>query len=151
MSKILYTKKVMMSFQEKSNWVMIVLIAGVYGTYFAVVLGDFASLPGVRDVAYRGMLIGTVIVLAVLAAVTHIILAVASPREADKNDERDHAINRFGEYVGGFVLAVTVFAGIGLAIFEVDHFWIANALLAGLVLSELVAGLTKAVLYRRGI
>lgn len=140
-----------MSFQEKSNWVMILLIAVVYGTYFTVVLGDIASMPSVRDIAYRGMLIGTAVVLTFLAAGTHIILAVASPRDADKNDERDRSINRFGEYVGGFVLAVTVFVGMGLAMFEIDHFWIANALLAGLVLSELVAGVTKAVLYRRGI
>lgn len=139
-----------MSFQEKSNWVMLVLIAGVYGTYFAVVLGDIASLPGVRDVAYRGMLVGTVVVLTILAVATHIVLAVSSPREADMTDERDRSINRFGEYVGGFVLAVTVLVGMGLAMFEVEHFWIANALLAGLVLSELVAGVTKVILYRRG-
>lgn len=140
-----------MSFQEKSNWVMMVLIAVVYGVYFAVVFGDLASMPGVRDVAYRAMLVGTVVVLTILAAVTHIILAVASPKEADTNDERDRSINRFGEYVGGFVLAATVFVGMGLAMVEIEHFWIANALLAGLVLSELVAGVTKAVLYRRGI
>lgn len=140
-----------MSFQEKSNWVMIVLIAAVYGTYFAVVLGEIAELSTVRDVAYRGLLLATVIVLTVLAAATHIVLALASPREADMNDERDREINRFGEYVGGFVLAVTVLVGMGMAMFEIDHFWIANALLAGLVLSELVAGVTKVVRYRRGI
>jgi hypothetical protein len=77
-------------------------------------------------------------------------MAAASPRLRIA-DERDREINRFGEYVGGFALVVAVLIGLGLAMFEVDHFWIANALLAGLVLSELVAGATMVVLYRRGL
>ena len=140
-----------MSFPEKSTWVMLVVVALVYGTYFLVVLGDVAAVPGVRDIAYRGMMLATVLVLTLLAAGTHIVMAIASPLEADMTDERDREINRFGEYIGGFVLVVAVLMGLGLTMFEVDHFWIANALLAGLVLSELVAGATKLVLYRRGI
>lgn len=49
------------------------------------------------------------------------------------------------------MLAAAVLVGVGFAMFEVDHFWIASALLAGLVLPELVAGVTKVVLYRRGL
>jgi hypothetical protein len=139
------------SFQEKSTWVMLLLVTLVYGTYFVVVMGDVAAMPEVREIAYRGMMLATVVILTVLAAGTHIVLAIASPREADKTDERDREVNRFGEYVGGFVLVVGVLIGLGLAMFEIDHFWIANALLAGLVLSEVVAGLTKVVLYRRGL
>lgn len=140
-----------MSFQEKSTWVMLALVSAVYGTYFVVVMGDVAAIPEVRDIAYKGMMLATVVILTVLAAGTHIVLAIASPREADMTDERDREINRFGEYVGGFVLAGGLLVGLGLAMFEVDHFWIANALLAGLVVSELVAGATKLVLYRRGL
>ena len=140
-----------MSFQEKSTWVMLLSVTLVYGTYFVVVIGDVAAIPEVRDIAYRGMMLATVVALIGLAAGTHILLAIASPGEADKTDERDREINRFGEYIGGFVLAVGVVVGLGLAMFEIDHFWIANALLAGLVLSEVVAGFTKVVLYRRGL
>lgn len=139
-----------MSFQEKSAWIMVVLVALVYGWYFAVVFGDVASQEVVRDIAYRGMMLATVVVLTILAAASHIVVAVASPREADKSDERDKEINRYGEYIGGFVLGVGALLALGLAMFEVEHFWIANAILAGLVLSELVSGVTRIVLYRRG-
>lgn len=140
-----------MTFQEKSTWVMLVLVALVYGTYFVVVMVDVAAIPEAREIAYRGMMLATVVVLTLLAAGTHIVMAIASPRDADMTDERDREINRFGQYVGGFVLAGAVLVGLALAVFEVDHFWIANALLAGLVSSELVAGATKVVLYRRGL
>lgn len=140
-----------MSFQEKSAWIMLALVALVYGWYFAVVFDVAASQEAVvRDIAYRGMMLVTVVVLTVSAAVSHIVIAVASPREADKTDERDKEINRHGEYIGGFVLGVGALVALGLAMFEVDHFWIANAILAGLVLSELVSGVTNIVLYRRG-
>ena len=125
---------------------------GRYGWYFAVVFGDIVTQEApIRDIAYRGMMLGTVVVLTSLAAATHIVIAVASPKEANDFDERDRQINRFGEYVGGFVAAGAAFAGLGLAMFEVEHFWIANAILAGLVLSEVVSGVIKVVLYRRGL
>jgi hypothetical protein len=57
-------------------------------------------------------------------------IALANPREAAASDERDRLIVPRGERVGGYVLAVGVFAG--------------------LVLAELVEGATKIVLYRRG-
>jgi len=49
------------------------------------------------------------------------------------------------------VAAGAALAGLALAMLEVEHFWIANAILAGLVLSEVVSGVTKVVLYRRGL
>lgn len=140
-----------MSFQEKSTWVMLVLVGVVYGGYFAIILGDIAALEPVRDIAYKGLMVATVVVLVILATATHIVIAVASPREADKYDERDREINRFGEYLGGFVAAGAALLGMGLAMFEVPYFWIANAILAGLVVSEVVSGMTKVILYRRGI
>ena len=41
-----------------------------------------------------------------LAIVGMIVIAISSPAEADKSDQRDKDINRLGEYVGGTVLAV---------------------------------------------
>lgn len=141
-----------MSFQEKSTWVMLTLVALVYGLYFAVVLGDIVALESpVRDIAYRGLMLGTVVVLVVLATISHIVIAIANPSDADESDERDREINRFGEYVGGYVLGVGALVALGMAMFEVEHFWIANAILAGLVLSEITSGLTKIISYRRGL
>jgi hypothetical protein len=52
--------------------------------------------------------------------------------------------------VVGYVLAVGVFAGLVLAMAEVDAFWIAHALLLAWVLAELTEGAVRIVRYRRG-
>ena len=139
-----------MSFQEKSTWVMGAIMLIVYGWYFSVVFGQIGD-QNIAEIAYRPLMLTTVLALVVLAAVSHIIIAVAAPDEADRTDVRDREINRFGEYVGGYVLGVGALVSLGMAMFEFDQFWIANALLLALVLSELVSLGTKAVLYRRGI
>lgn len=139
-----------MSFQERSTWILGVIMLVVYGWYFTTVFAGIDD-PAMTAVGYKGMMVATVIVLVILAVVTHIIIAIADPKGADQNDERDREINRYGEYVGGYVLAVGAVIAMGMAMLEMDSFWVANAILAGLVLSELVSAGVKIVLYRRGI
>lgn len=140
----------MMSFQEKSTWVMFAIVLMVYGWYFAVVSNRISD-QNVAEIAYRGVMVATVLALVVLAILSHIVIAVANPKDAETADVRDREINRFGEYVGGYVLGVGAFFALAMAILEIEHFWIANVILAGLVLSELVSLGTKLFLYRRGI
>lgn len=139
-----------MSFQEKSTWTMGAIMVMVYGWYFAVVFGRVGE-QDVAEIVYRPLMLTTVLALVVLAAASHILIAIAAPGEADRADVRDREINRYGEYVGGYVLGVAALVALGMAMFEVDHFWIANVILLGLVLSELVSLGTKVVLYRRGM
>lgn len=139
-----------MSFQEKSTWAMGAITIAVYAGYFAVLLGRVGE-GSVSEIDYQPLMLTTVLALVVLAVVSHILIAAANPREADRTDVRDREINRFGEYVGGYVLAAGALAALAMAMIEVQYFWIANAILLALVLSELVSLGTKAVLYRRGI
>jgi hypothetical protein len=60
-------------------------------------------------------------------------------------------INRFGEYVGGVVLAVGMLAPFVLALTESDYFWIANAMYLAFVLSAFTSSVVKVVVYRRGL
>jgi uncharacterized membrane protein len=92
--------------------------------------------------------IGIGIALNILGAVA---IAASKPSEADKTDERDKQINRLGEYVGGVVLGVWMILPLGLAMAESEHFWIANAIFAGLVLMSLVSSTIKIVGYHRGL
>jgi len=138
-----------MSFQEKSAIIMTAALTAVYGTYFAVVIRWLANAPA-DDIVYQPLMVVATIPLAIFAAVSHIIIAIANPKAADAYDERDRLIDLKGERVGGYVLAVGVFAGLVLTMFEVPYFYIANALLAGWVLAEIITGTTKVVLYRRG-
>lgn len=139
-----------MSFQEKSAWAMFAIMLTVYGWYF-VVLFDRLSDQELREIAYRGMLLVTVLALVFLAIISHIVLAVANPKDAERADVRDREINRLGEYLGGYVLGAAAFVALAMAVLETDHFWIANVILAGMVLSELVSLGARLVLYRRGI
>jgi hypothetical protein len=63
---------------------------------------------------------------------------------------RDRKINRFGAYIGGYVLGAGMFVVLVLAMTETEYFWIANAALAIMVLAELVTSAIKINLYRRG-
>ena len=137
-----------MSFQEKSTWVILLTMVLVYGWYFATVMSEVAS-TAVGDIDYQGTMIVTVIAVVVLVIIGTILITVAGGGD-DSSDERDKAINRYGEYVGGFALAIGALAALAMAMIEVEQFWIANTILAGLVLSEIVANVTKIALYRRG-
>jgi hypothetical protein len=108
-----------------------------------------AHSPGLEP-AYTALALLASAVLAVLAAATHIVLAVAFWSQANAYDERDRLVVLRSERIAGYVLAAGVFADIGLVMVQVDRFWIAQALIAALVLAEVTDGIIKVVLYRRG-
>lgn len=139
-----------MSFQEKSTWITTTAMIIVYGWYFVSVLGQVGSVD-VGEIGYRGMMLVTVGALVVLLIVGHVLAAVIDPKEADRSDDRDREINRRGEFIGGYVLGTGVLVALAFAMFEVEHFWIANTLLLSLVISEVVTGAVKILLYRRGM
>ena len=138
-----------MSFEEKSSWVMLIVITVVYGWYFTSVVGDLSAGTVVTDITYKGAMIGTVVAVIVLAIGGHISITVAA-RGDSSSDERDREINRQGEYIGGFVLGTGALVALALAMLEKDHFWIANTILLTLVLSEMTSGVVKILIYRRG-
>lgn len=138
-----------MSFQEKSSVVMLGGLIVVYGAYFAFVSSWLADSP-VEEIAYQPLMIIAVGVLVIVAVVSHILIAVANPKEADAYDERDRLIGLRGERIGGYVLAVGVFFGLVLAMLEVQQFFIAQVLLLAMVLAQISDEAAKVVLYRRG-
>jgi hypothetical protein len=86
----------------------------------------------------------------VASIVAPVGLAGVGDRHDDVRDERDAHIARFGGHVSGFVLAIACVNVLILAITEVAHFWIANAIYASLVLADVTGSITKIVGYRRG-
>jgi hypothetical protein len=137
------------SFQGKSIALTLAIIVGVYGWYF-ITVARWASESPVAEIAYQPLMLATVVVLIILAIGGHILLAVIPPYEGRQPDERDRLIEARGESIGGVVLGAGAVGGIFLAMAEFEHFWIANTILLGLVLSEVVAGGTKLLSYRRG-
>jgi hypothetical protein len=152
LSKILYTEReaAPMSFGEKTNWVYLAVTTFTYAVYAAVVLGRADAVP-LAEVTYVSTMLWAVGIAIGLNVLGSVAVAVAKPSEADKTDERDRQISRLGDYVGGIVLAIAMLVPLGIAMAEADHFWIANAIFAGLVLSSLVSSTVKIVGYRRGL
>ena len=138
-----------MAFEEKSAWISAVFSVGAYAVYLIIVLGR-AEITALAEVSYVSTLLWIIgaSIGAVIAA--HILVAVASPKDADKKDQRDREINRFGEYIGHFPFGIGGVAALGMSMAELDHFWIANVIYLGFVLSTLVGSATKIVAYRRG-
>ena len=139
-----------MTFREKNLWIYAVLVAAVTGVYFAGVLGQVRS-TAVSEIAYQRPLLTAIGVVIVLTIVGTILVAISSPREADKTDERDKNIDRLGESVAYMVVGFLMLVPLGLAMTGSQTFWIANTIYGGFVVSTLISTAVKIVAYRRGL
>ena len=136
-----------MTFQERSAATIIALLLLAFGAYFVVLTGGVDRRAD--DFAYKPLLILAVIAFTVLMTVSHIVLALLSPKDANTLDERDHSISQRSDQVGAIILGSVVLIVISLTMFEVAHVYIANALLLGVVAAQTASEATKLFLYRR--
>lgn len=139
-----------MSFEEKSNLLMLTAVIVVYGWYTVAIVAATADTP-ITEIAYQPLMIVVVIPLVAIAIIGHAVIAALKPSEAGQHDERDRVINMRAERIGGYVVGSATFTALVVTMLDLDNFWIAQVLLAGLVLSEIVEGTWRAVLYRRGV
>jgi hypothetical protein len=121
-----------------------------YLAYLGIILGRAEDIP-FAEVPYVSTMLWTIGIAIVLSIAGNIAIAISKPSEADKSDVRDKDINRFGEYVGGIVLAVGMLVPFGLALAESESFWIANAMYLAFVLSAFTSSVVKVVAHRRGL
>lgn len=139
-----------MTYREKSTVVLLVGYLAVYSWYFARVVDAARSGP-IADIDYQGLLIAMVAVLVAATVVAEVLIAVVAPSGADQVDERDRMIGLRGDRIAGWVVTIGALAGLVLAMVEADSFWIAHALLAGLVLAEILKSIAMLVNYRRSL
>lgn len=138
-----------MSFEEKGTWLYLVIVVTMSLAYVAMIAGQIASVP-VAEIDYQGPMLAAIGATIGLVIVGMIAIAISSPAEADKSDQRDKDINRLGEYVGGTVLAFGMFVPFVLAMVEAPYFWIANVMYLVFVIAGICGAAVKLVLYRRG-
>jgi len=138
-----------MSSEEKSAWIMLVVPVVAYATYLAIILGRADGTP-LAEVSYVSTILWTIGAAIAASIVLHIVVAIASPKDAGKKDERDREIYRFGEYTGQSFVVIGGVAVLIMAMAEVDYFWIANAIYLAFVLSAILGSVAKLVAYRRG-
>jgi hypothetical protein len=74
-----------MSFHEKTAWISLVSIGGIYGAYFWSIF---------RHGSRAGGLLGTVIALVIVQVVLTIVVAAFTPKDANRpRDERERLID----------------------------------------------------------
>jgi len=146
-STFLYVRAV--PYEEKRAWIMVVVTVVAYAIYATIILGRATDLP-VTEVPYVATLLWT-IGGAILATIVLTILAgIFSPQGGDRTDQRDREINRFGEYIGQSFVVIGGVAALIMAMAEVPHFWIANAVYLAFVLSSVLGSVAKIFAYRVG-
>lgn len=138
-----------MTFEEKLAWIMGVVAIVAYTAYAAIVLGRAEHTP-LAEVSYVPTLLWTVGAAVVAAVVLETVVAFASPEDAKRKDQRDREITRFGEYTGQSFVVIGGVAALGMAMAELDHFWIANAIYLAFVLSAVLGSVAKIAAYRWG-
>lgn len=139
-----------MSFQQKGTYAMLGIQLFVYGWYFIYIFGRVSEL-GAEQVDYKVQLMFTIGATVVFTAVALIIIAIRKPEEAGDVDERDQKISLLSARVAGVVLLVCVFSVLGLLMSGASVFWIAQALIASLALSDMVMRSAMLVYYQRGV
>jgi len=139
-----------MSYEEKSIWVFGVVALITYGGYVAVVLGR-ADGGRLADVAYVAPMLWSIGGAVVAGILGRIVTASMWPADADQRDDRDVELARAGERVGQSLVVLGGIIALVLAMVEVDHFWIANVLYLGFILSAVLSTVTQVIGYRRGL
>lgn len=140
-----------MSFQEKSIWVSLIIILLAFGSYFSNIY-DGLQAGSLNRQEIVGLFVGLVVTIIVLQIAGHIVVALASPKDADQpGDERDKLISLKAEMPGGLVLGFGVVTlSLYLMFNDVQSVIIANLLLLLVVVSQVVTYLLQIFWYRRG-
>ncbi|MCF6262564.1 MAG: hypothetical protein L3J24_03120 [Xanthomonadales bacterium] len=139
-----------MSYQQKSVSAVLAIQLLVYAWYFTHILSQVSELD-IEQVEYKTLLMLMIGLIVVLSIVGQIIIAISKPSEAGEVDERDRQIGLLSSRVGGIVLIICVFSVLGLLMSGAQIFWIAQALIASLALSDIVMRVMMLIYYQRGV
>lgn len=136
-----------MSFREKSAWISLLSMSGIYGFYFWSVV-DFGPHGGGF---HFGGLLGTIIALVVVQVVLTAGVAIFKPREAKApRDERDKLIELRAMRVAYSGLATGIALACFFGAFDPPLVFNTNALLFILVTAEIMRSGCQILQYRRG-
>ena len=135
-----------MAFLEKSNWVVLVVAVPTLLVYAALIVPQALGKP-LAEVSWVQPMIVAIVGFIVANILGNVVAAAANPGEADKNDQRDREIDRFGERVGNWFIVAGSCAALVLAMASADHFWIANAIYLGGMAGAVLSSVTKIAAY----
>jgi hypothetical protein len=134
-----------MSFREKTAWISLLSMAGIYGVYFWSVVTR-APVFGVLRLG----LAETIVLLAAVQVVLTVAAALFSGKDAKApRDERDRLIGLQATRVAYAGLATSVVVACYFAAFNPPILFNTNALLFVLVSAEMLRMACQVIQYRR--
>jgi MFS family permease len=143
-----------MAYQERNAWSSLIASLGGVAVYAIIMATQLSSSP-IEDIDWFWPMLWTVagsIVGAVVVSIFLGILANAGDRgSANVSDVRDREIAHTGDRVGQAFLVIGGVTALLLCAAEVDWFWIGNAVYLGFAMSAILGGLTRVIVYRRGM
>lgn len=140
-----------MPFQEKSAWIMsiILLLCGLF--YFAQVISISKSLNELTPPSLPIVIVYTVL-LAVVAALGHAVIAIFSPGEANApSDESESKIFDRAAHRSGYVFATGVVLSLGLYLILADGNMLFYGGFASLMIAQLAEYAIRIYFYRAGV
>lgn len=138
-----------MSFHEKSAWLMAAALALVAAGYAAAVIAISRELERLAP-PFLGLLVVFTIALIVLAAASHIIIAVLAPKDAGAPaDERDRGVSLRASAWSSYVFATGVALALGSYLLSSNGDVLFYGVFAAWVLAQFSEYAFQIVLYRR--
>ena len=139
-----------MTFREKISWLSLGGILLAFGPYFAA-LALSGLPPWALSPASAIWFIGAVTVIAVVMTIGTIGIALANLRDAQRpSDERDRMIARRASSIAYAVLAPALWLALATLFLSSNLAVLVNAVLAAIVLAELVRCVAEIAGYRGG-
>ena len=135
-----------MAFLEKGNWVVLLVAVVTLLTYGGTTASQALSKP-VAEIGWVQPMIVSIVAFIVANILGMIIVAASNPKEADKSDQRDKEIDRFGERVGNYLIIAGSCVALVLAMAEADRFWIGNTIYLAGILAAMGSSVTKIAAY----
>ncbi|MGY6497407.1 MAG: hypothetical protein ACXIUP_04175 [Microcella sp.] len=139
-----------MSFEHRGAWIQLAVTVGAYAAYLTLLFGRADGGP-LEQTPYGDLIawmIGGSIVVGILLT---IVTGIFAGERGRRTDVRDRAINRLSDQVGASFVIIGAVGAMILAILEVEHFWIANAILLGFVASGILSSIARIVMQRTGV
>ena len=138
-----------MSFREKSAWITFALLLA-FGIYFGDVALHLLD-PARPHGSYLQLFLLLVVAIVVLEIITHVVLAIRSPREAQTPlDERERLIELRSTRPAFFVLLAGAFLSVGTIHAGANTWVLAHCVLFAIWIAELTRYGSRLYHYRRG-
>jgi len=122
-----------MSFRYKSALLSLVSMGLIYAWYFTFLVIHFRTGHPFDPVSH---LIGTILLLAVVQILGHVLIAGTSSDKYDAMDERERGFDRRATQVGYYVLIVGALLGIGTLHLGFSGPMVGDAVLFAIVFAE---------------